>query len=244
MKMDAGGSVAGRFAKGTDCSVHFALRATGQSNPSPSRPFSRELPAAGDEAGSVWLEAAVDGVTLWDRQLRVSRFLGRLRRAIVEGRWVRRFLHGQPYWVNGQPLPGRDYVERAGKRLQAVERLLELEAWADVVRESQEIVELSLKGLLRHMRIEPPRVHDVSELIEENRALLPADLRRELDAITEVSRRLRRDRELAFYGSEDLTPSEFYKQSDAREAFAGARLVAVAVERAIGASGQSGQRNG
>ena len=44
MKMDAGGSVAGRYAKGTDCSVHFALRATGQSNPSPSRPFSRESP--------------------------------------------------------------------------------------------------------------------------------------------------------------------------------------------------------
>lgn len=34
----------------------------------------------------------------------------------------------------------------------------------------------------------------------------------------QISRTLRRDRELAFYGSEDLTPQEFYKQTDADQA--------------------------
>jgi hypothetical protein len=34
----------------------------------------------------------------------------------------------------------------------------------------------------------------------------------------EYSRCLRRDRELAFYGSEDLTPMDFYRETDARQA--------------------------
>ncbi len=34
---------------------------------------------------------------------------------------------------------------------------------------------------------------------------------------------LQRDRELAFYGAEDLTPSGFYSREDAEEARAGAR---------------------
>ena len=42
-----------------------------------------------------------------------------------------------------------DYVRRAGVRLRALDVLFEGESWADVVRESQEIVELALKGLLR-----------------------------------------------------------------------------------------------
>jgi hypothetical protein len=126
-----------------------------------------------------------------------------------------------------------DHILRAGKRLQAVELLLELEAWADVVRESQEIVELALKGLLRHGRIEPPRLHDVSEVLQDNAALFSPALQSKMPQLVEVSRRLRRDRELAFYGSEDLTPSQFYKERDAREAADGARVVVSAVRDEI-----------
>jgi HEPN domain-containing protein len=39
----------------------------------------------------------------------------------------------------------RDYFTRARKRLKAVALLLDEEAFADVVRESQEVVELLLK---------------------------------------------------------------------------------------------------
>ena len=127
----------------------------------------------------------------------------------------------------------RDYVDRALKRLRALELLFELGAWADVVRESQETVELALKGLLRHARIEPPRLHDVSDLLLENSSAFPEALRQHLKAIAEVSRRLRRDRELAFYGSEDLTPSHFYRQQDAREAIDGARMVVTAVRETV-----------
>ena len=38
---------------------------------------------------------------------------------------------------------------------------------SDVVREAQEIVELALKGLLRQVGIEPPRWHDVGELLRD-----------------------------------------------------------------------------
>jgi hypothetical protein len=54
-----------------------------------------------------------------------------------------------------------------------------------------------------------------------------------LDELTEISRSLRRDRELAFYGSEDLTPSDFYKEKDAMKALTQARAVHAAVSAAI-----------
>ena len=111
-----------------------------------------------------------------------------------------------------------DHVRRAGARLKAVDVLFEAESWADVVRESQEVVELALKALLRASRIEVPRVHDVSPLLVEHAARLPDAARQHLDELVSASRSLRRDRELAFYGSEDLTPSEFYGPADSAEA--------------------------
>jgi hypothetical protein len=48
-----------------------------------------------------------------------------------------------------------------------------------------------------------------------------------------VSHSLRRDRELAFYGSEDLTPSDFYQKPDAELARAGTRRVVAAVTAAF-----------
>jgi HEPN domain-containing protein len=112
----------------------------------------------------------------------------------------------------------RDYLLRANGRLKAVDTLLAEGMWADVVRESQEIVELALKGLLRHFDIEVPRVHDVSEVLEENSDRFPRIVQETLDELTETSQELRRDRELAFYGSEDITPHSFYKEKHARVA--------------------------
>ncbi|MBW3670611.1 MAG: HEPN domain-containing protein, partial [Acidobacteria bacterium] len=104
----------------------------------------------------------------------------------------------------------RDYVRRAEIRLLALDVLYREESWADVVPESQEIVELTLKGLLRSSGVTPPRIHDVSDLLIEEREKLPEALWEHLDDLTRISRQLRRDRELAFYGAEDLTPSSFY----------------------------------
>jgi hypothetical protein len=130
--------------------------------------------------------------------------------------------------VRNQDL-ARDYVTRAAGRLRALDVLFEDGHWADVVRESQEVVELALKALLRSHGVDPPRLHDVSDVLIAERDRLPAAVRAELDALVGVSRALRRDRELAFYGAEDLTPSGFYSRDDATKAREGARLTVTVV---------------
>jgi HEPN domain-containing protein len=126
-----------------------------------------------------------------------------------------------------------DYVRRADVRLKTLDVLFDAESWADVVRESQEIVELALKGLLRTCGIEPPRIHDVSEVLLAERERLPASLRDEVERLAGVSKDLRRDRELAFYGAEDLTPSRFYSKKDAEHARDAARWTVKLVKPSV-----------
>ncbi len=124
----------------------------------------------------------------------------------------------------------KDYITRSEIRLLAVEVLYQKQSWADVVRESQEIVELSLKSLLRQFNIEIPRIHDVSTILSEEKDRFPAIIQKNLENLIEISRMMRRDRELSFYGSEDLTPMEFYKKKDADRAFKDARFVVETVK--------------
>ena len=112
----------------------------------------------------------------------------------------------------------QDYLFRCQNRLAALNVLYERKSWADVVRESQEIVELALKALLYFCKIEIPRIHDVGDILLDNQSLLPQEIQPHCEKLSEVSKELRRDRELAFYGSTDLTPSEFYKEKDAKHA--------------------------
>ncbi len=116
-----------------------------------------------------------------------------------------------------------DYLNRASARLKAIAVLQEERSFADVVRESQEAIELALKALLRASKIEVPRIHDVSPVLKANIALLPEAIRKDVERLSKISRSLRRDRELAFYGSEDLTPSQFYQEEDGDEALTSAR---------------------
>jgi len=71
-------------------------------------PHFVHLPSSTAEAGSPWLEAAVDGTVLYDREGRIGRFLGRLRRAIAGGRLTRKTAYGHPYWVKSEGGPARD----------------------------------------------------------------------------------------------------------------------------------------
>ena len=91
----------------------------------------------------------------------------------------------------------RDYFTRARKRLKAVALLLDEEAFADVVRESQEVVELLLKAALRHFGIAVPFSHEPSQSFMENAERLPEQVRISIPRWSEISRKLRRDRELA-----------------------------------------------
>lgn len=119
----------------------------------------------------------------------------------------------------------KDYIFRAAGRLKAVETLLSEKLWADVVRESQEVVELALKALLRAYKIDFPRLHDVGSLLEANSHVFSKETQAVIPELMEISHDLRRDRELSFYGSEDITPHDFYKEKHGVKAFERAKKV-------------------
>ena len=127
-----------------------------------------------------------------------------------------------------------DYIHRAEIRLRALDVLFDAEGWPDVVRESQETVELTLSALLHARGVNLSRIHDVSDVLLAERGRLPETLAAEVDALAAISRSLRRDRELAFYGAEDLTPSGFYSREDGERARDGARRTVELVQPHIG----------
>ena len=126
-----------------------------------------------------------------------------------------------------------DYIQRSKSRLKAIQTLMDEKSYADVVRGSQEVVELTLKALLRHCLIEVPRIHDVSDILLDNKDLVPEALQKQLKKMCDISHSLRRDRELAYYGSEDLTPSKFYKKEHADLAFKQATWLVETVSQEI-----------
>jgi predicted nucleotidyltransferase len=62
-------------------------------------PHFVHIPQRTEDSGSIWLEAAVDGIVLYDDDHAVGRFLGGLRRSIMTGMFQRRQAYGQPYWL-------------------------------------------------------------------------------------------------------------------------------------------------
>ena len=132
---------------------------------------------------------------------------------------------------------GKSYVERARGRLPFLHRMREAGLHADVVRESQEVVELALKGLLRMVGLDPPREHDVSKFMTKERRRLPKVICDHLAEIRRISKRLRRERELAFYGDEDFVPSDEYDAEDSGEAVQSAEAIVGWVEAALGEVG-------
>ncbi len=126
----------------------------------------------------------------------------------------------------------QSYLVKAVKRLPILRVLIDQDAHSDVVREAQEIVELALKGLLRQVGIEPPKQHDVGDLILGAMERLPENQRQHLPTLAEDSKWLRRQREFAFYGEPDFVPTEEYTEEDAIRAQVAASL-AVAVCEAV-----------
>jgi len=63
-------------------------------------PLFVHIPAEGERIGGLWFEAAFDGIVLFDRDLRLSRFLSQVRNLVASGRVRRMMTHGHPYWVH------------------------------------------------------------------------------------------------------------------------------------------------
>lgn len=115
------------------------------------------------------------------------------------------------------------YFRKCTDRMAALEVLHDREAWSDVIRESQEIVELALKGILRGVGVDPPKWHDVGDLLLEHSTKIAGVSRSELEALARASKKLRKEREFSFYGDIDFIPTEEYDRTDAQAAFDHAR---------------------
>jgi HEPN domain-containing protein len=119
----------------------------------------------------------------------------------------------------------RSCLLKATKRLKILPVLLEEAAFSDVVREAQEIVELALKGMLRQVGIEPPKWHDVGQMLMEYRSRFPGAVAEKVEHLAAISAWLRKEREFAFYGDIDFIPTEEYSEGDARRAIEDAHTV-------------------
>jgi HEPN domain-containing protein len=127
----------------------------------------------------------------------------------------------------------QSYLAKARVRLTILPVLFDAAAYSDVVRESQEIVELALKGMLRQAGVEPPHWHDVGGLVQEHAARFAALTAADLDQAAAASAWLRKEREFAFYGDIDFVPTERYDAAVAMRAINDARSVVALAERVI-----------
>lgn len=119
----------------------------------------------------------------------------------------------------------QSYLLKATKRLKVLDLLLREEAYSDVVREAQELVELALKGVLRQIGIEPPKHHDVGHLLVDYKDRLPPAVAEHASTLARISKWLRKEREFSFYGDIDFIPTEEYTEQDAAKAIHDARFV-------------------
>ncbi|MCE9613263.1 MAG: nucleotidyltransferase domain-containing protein [Lentisphaerae bacterium] len=85
--------------------------------------------------------------------------------------------------------------------------------------------------------IEPPKWHDVSDFLVENAGRFPASVRVAIPRLTQVSKWLRKERELAFYGDIDFVPTEEYGPEEARRAMDDAAFVVATAESLLAATG-------
>lgn len=127
----------------------------------------------------------------------------------------------------------QSYLIKARARLKALGVLLDEEAYSDVVREAQEVVELALKAILRQLGIDPPKQHDVGGLLLEFRDLLPDAVREQAQTLAATSKWLRKERELAFYGDVDFVPTAEYTRDDAERAIRESHAVVLAAGEVI-----------
>jgi len=120
-----------------------------------------------------------------------------------------------------------DYFKRARIRIKSAELALSEESYPDVVRYSQECVELSLKAALRAVGVEYPKEHDMGRILRAVKERFPEWFRGEVERLSEVSRDLADKRAPSLYGIESLNkaPSDIFDRNDAEKALSDAKYV-------------------
>lgn len=85
--------------------------------------------------------------------------------------------------------------------------------------------------MLRYVGIEPPKYHDVGPLLIEHQVRFRDVTSEEIRNLARISKELRKERELAFYGDIDFIPTKEYTLKDVQEAIEGATFTVNIVRR-------------
>lgn len=112
----------------------------------------------------------------------------------------------------------RSYFKTFIVRVEVLPEYFKRKSYSDVIRESQEALELFLKALLRSMGWSPSHSHDPGKELAQLKESIPAQFKDLADDLVSWSRKLRRERELSYYGAADFIPSEEYDEDEARKA--------------------------
>jgi HEPN domain-containing protein len=122
---------------------------------------------------------------------------------------------------------GSDYLRGARSRLVDAESALRRGDYPEVVRYSQEAVELSLKACLRMAGIEYPKVHDVGDELRFNALKFPAWFSKRIEEFARISAELAIKRAASMYGIEAAGkgPSDLFDKEEAELSIREAKLV-------------------
>lgn len=126
-----------------------------------------------------------------------------------------------------------DYLKKGKIRIKALDFYKQHKDYSDVVREAQEVVELLLKAILRNVGIEIPKVHDVSKTIEKNLDYMPSSIKENISEIKRISKSLRKEREISFYGADDFIPTEEYTEEEANKAIKDAKFIYEIIKKGL-----------
>jgi len=91
--------------------------------------------------------------------------------------------------------------------------------------------------MLRWAGIDPPKIHDVGDLLLRFAGRFPDVSIAELELLAEASKALRKEREFSFYGDIDFIPTDEYDTEDADTAFGQARQATACLGRLLGGKG-------
>lgn len=125
------------------------------------------------------------------------------------------------------------YLKKANIRSKLINLAFELHGYSDVIHDAQSLVELCVKSMLLFKGINVPKFHEVSSLLIEHRDKFPEFAQDAFPKIVKISKTLRRNRELSFYGDEDFIPTDEYTEDEALEAMENAKYVLQITESVI-----------
>lgn len=121
---------------------------------------------------------------------------------------------------------GKKLLSEAEEYREELQHAFSKRLWNVVIRRAQEIVELSLKGLLKMMNVEYPKAHDVGEVFQtvcKKKKIAVDD--KLLMEIKEISSRLAKKRAPAFY------MEKTYSKTEAEEALSdGEKVIQLALK--------------